>query len=366
VNAVRFGVVGCGAICGVHADGIKGSDGAELVGFFDVVPERSAEASNRHGGHAFASLEELLGRVDAVCVCVPSGTHAEVALAAADQGVHVLCEKPIEVTLAKALRMVEACEGRVKMGVISQHRFAPDIQRLRERILQGDLGKPIACDIRIKWYRTQAYYDSGDWRGTWEQDGGGCLMNQGVHYIDMGQWIMGGIRSVQAQTRTLAHERIEVEDIANALLEFENGAVGVLQGSTSYYPGFVEKIEVHGTWGTAVIEGDLLKVDEVDAEAAGQGLYGKGVMSQPAPNIAVHGVGGVESSVAVPWGEQHRLQIQDFTEAIRTDRDPFITGRDALQPLAAILAVYESARRGGAKVTLEEVAASAAQKTAGT
>lgn len=363
MNSVRLGVVGCGAICGTHADAIRDIDRAELVGFFDTVPDRTQAAATKYGAKAFPTLESLLEAVDAVCVCVPSGLHAEVTMAAANKGVHVLCEKPIEVSAEKALAMVEACEGKVSLGVVSQHRMAEAIQGVRAKVQAGELGKPLACDISIKWYRTQAYYDSGDWRGTWELDGGGCLMNQGVHYIDMGQWMMGGVRSVRAQTRTLAHDRIEVEDIANALLEYRNGAVGVLQGSTSYYPGFSERIEVHGTWGTAVVEADLLKLYEVDAEKAGQGLYGGGVMAQPAPNQSMF---ASASQAAIPWGVQHRAQIADFVDAVWDGRDPFITGWDALEPLRVILAVYESARRGGEEVVLDELWTIPKRKTLGT
>lgn len=352
MSTIRLGVVGCGAICGTHAEAIREIERADLVGFYDVIEDRARTAADKHNGTAFPDLNALLNEVDAITVCVPSGHHAQVTLAAAEKGVHVLCEKPIEVNAEKAFAMVQACEGKVKLGVVSQHRMSEVIQAVRAKVQGGELGKPLACDIAIKWYRTQAYYDSGDWRGTWELDGGGCLMNQGVHYVDMGQWIMGGVRSVRAQTRTLAHERIEVEDIANALIEYNNGAVGVLQGSTSYYPGFSERIEVHGTWGTAVIEGDLLKVYEVDAEKAGQGLYGGGVMAQPAPNQSMFATG---DQTPIPWGVQHRAQIADFVDALLDDRDPFITGWDALEPLRVILGVYESARRGGEEVMLDEV-----------
>jgi predicted dehydrogenase len=209
-----------------------------------------------------------------------------------------------------------------------------------------------------KWFRTQAYYDSGDWRGTWKLDGGGCLMNQGVHYVDMLQWIMGGVRSVRTQMRTATHERIEVEDIANVLLEFENGAVGVIQASTSYYPGLAERLEIHGKWGTAIIEADRLKVWEVDEKAAEEGLYGRGVQKQPTPNIQSHGGHAEGSGSADPsaiWGDQHRLQIQDFTDAILEKRAPFMTGEFALEPLKIILAIYESGRRGGERVCLTEL-----------
>lgn len=357
--SVRYGIVGCGAIHGTHANAIRNIEGAELIGFYDIVPERACAAAERFEAIAAPNLSSLFDQVDAICVCVPSGDHANVGIQAARAGKHVVCEKPIDVTLAAAQSLIDACDvAGVTLTVISQHRFAHDIRQVYEAVRAGALGPILAGDMFNKWFRTQAYYDSGDWRGTWELDGGGCLMNQGVHYVDMLQWIMGGVRSVRSQTRMLAHERIEVEDIANVLVEFENGAVGVIQASTAYYPGLAERLEIHGKWGTAIIEADRLKLWEVDEKAAAEGLYGKGVLSQPAPNVQTQGNQGEGTGAADPsaiWAEQHRLQLEDFTQAIQGDRAPYIGGRDAIEPLKVILAVYESARRGGERIELADL-----------
>lgn len=177
-------------------------------------------------------------------------------------------------------------------------------------------------------------------------------MNQGVHTVDMIQWIMGGVASVQAQVRTSSHA-IEVEDQANVLVEYRNGAMGVIQGSTSYYPGFAERLEVHGEHGTVVIEGDRTKVWRVDPEQAKMGKYGGGVMGQPTPNLHLAGASEwTEDDSSAEWGEQHRLQLEDFARAITDERAPFITGEMALEPLRIILAVYESAKNGGVRVAL--------------
>lgn len=338
-------------IHGTHADALAKVDGAQLAGFYDVVPEKAASASEKYEVPAASSLEELFGMVDVVTVCVPSGDHATIAVQAARAGKHVLTEKPIDVTRSAAVALVEACEkANVKLGVISQHRMAPDIQRVREAAQGGELGKLVAGDAYIKWFRSQAYYDSGDWRGTWKLDGGGCLMNQGVHYVDMIQWVMGGVRSVQAMVRTSSHERIEVEDIANVLVEYSNGAVGVIQGSTSYYPGLAERIEVHGHHGTAIVEADRLKVWEVDETAASAGLYGKGLTVRPDPGFETVEDTAASSPAILP--DLHLLQVEDFTRAVVDDRDPFVTGRDALAPLEVILAIYESARKGGVQIAV--------------
>jgi predicted dehydrogenase len=354
---VRIGIVGCGAIHSTHAQAIRRISQATLSGFFDVVPDRSQAASLAFGAPWYESLAALCASSDSLAVCVPSGLHGEVGKLAARHGVHLLVEKPIEVTIDAARGLVEACRlANVKLGVISQHRFAPDIVRLKEAIQAGELGELIEGDATIKWYRTQAYYDSGEWRGTWKLDGGGCLINQGVHYIDMIQWLMGGVSSVQAQVRTAAH-RIEVEDVAAALVEFKNGAIGVIQGSTSFFPGFAERLEIHGKRGSVMIEGDRAKVWELNKnEGDDLSPYGRGVTSQPTPNIA-YSDRLPEPPVGDPqdrWIEQHRLQIEDFVNAIIEDRDPFITGEMALEPLKVILAIYESARRGGERVWVPE------------
>lgn len=352
---VRFGVVGCGVIHGTHCDALQRIDGAKLTAVHDILPERTRAASEKYGVVGVDSLEELFDHVDVVNVCVPSGLHSEIAVRAAQAGKHVLSEKPIEINLANAQAMVAAAKkAGVKLGTISQHRFAKDMQRLQQAAQGGELGRLLVGDMTVKWYRTQAYYDSGDWRGTWALDGGGCLMNQGVHYVDMIQWIMGGVKSVQAITKTTSHD-IEVEDHAMALVEYKNGAIGVLEGSTCCFPGFSERVEVHGTCGSVVLEGDKIKHWEIDPNAANDpSPYGRGVTAQPTPKDDLYGENSTEGSGAADptaiWMEQHRLQIEDFARAVADDREPFITGEMALEPLKVILAIYESSRRGGERV----------------
>ena len=354
---MRIGVVGCGVVHGTHCEAVKEIDGAELTAVYDVVSDRGKATAEKYGTHAAASLDELFGMVDAVNVCVPSGDHHKIGIAAAKAGKHVLCEKPIDVTYPNALAMVEACEkARVTLGVISQHRFSKDMQELHRLAHDGSFGRLLQGDAYIKWYRSQNYYDSGDWRGTWALDGGGCLMNQGVHYVDMLQWVMGGVEAVQAQVRTAAHQRIEVEDIANVLVEYKNGAIGVIQGSTSFFPGLAERLEVHGLYGSVVIEGDLFKFVKIDAEKCGLGLYGDGVNKQPTPSVHLHGEksedkGGAADPTAA-FGNQHQMQIEDFVCAVKDGRAPYITGRMALEPLKVILAIYESGKKGGARVEI--------------
>lgn len=355
---VRYGLVGCGAIFPTHADALKQIEGAKLTAVYDTLREKACAGGERFECLAANSFEEMLGQCDAVIVCTPSGLHSVVGIQAVEAGKHVIVEKPIDTTLAKAQSLVDAAKrAGVKLATISQHRFANSVRRARDAAQSGELGPLLAGDAYIKWYRTQAYYDSGDWRGTWELDGGGCLINQGVHMIDMIQWIMGGVKSVQAQVRTAAHD-IEVEDIAQTLVEYKNGAIGVIYGSTSFYPGLAERLEVHGKHGTVILEGDRVKMWKADPVAAAQGLYGGGVMMQPTPSQHTadqNEAALIESSVedaSCKWGEQHRLQLEDFTRAIQEDREPFITGEASLEPLKVIMGIYESARNGGARVLL--------------
>lgn len=360
-NPLRFGIVGCGVIAPTHGNvltKLKAEGLAELVAVADIDKPKAQAFADKHGAKAFGSLEELLqdGGVDAVTICTPSGLHGRMAVQIAQSGRHALSEKPLDVWLDQADMAIEAAKkAGVVYGGIFQERFAPDAMRLKRAIDGGAFGEIVLACAETKWYRSQAYYDSGDWRGTWALDGGGCLMNQGVHYVDMLQWIMGGVRSVQAQVRTAAH-KIEVEDVATALVEFRNGAIGVIQGSTSFYPGLAERLEVHGTHGSIIVEGDRVKLWEVDPSAEDGSLYGRGVKAQPTPNVHTHG-SSAASAAADPsalWTEQHRLQLEDFTRAVADGRDPFITGEEALEPLKVILAIYRSAKQGGKRVEIAE------------
>lgn len=345
MGKIRFGVIGCGVIHSLHCDALTASDSATLSAVYDVIPERAESAADKYGCAAPKSLDDLWPLVDAVCLCVPSGLHGKLGALAASQGKHVLTEKPVDVFLQPALDMISACEhAGVKHGCISQHRTAPDIIRLREAAQGGELGQLLHGDSLTKWYRTQEYYDSGDWRGTRAMDGG-CLLNQGVHYVDMIQWVMGGAHSVQAVVKTVGHQ-VEVEDDALAIVHYKSGAMGLIQASTVCYPGFGERLEVHGKHGSVIIESDLVKVWQVDEKAAASGAYGLGRTGRPEGMATT----AAPQGQAIDWGIQHRTQIEDFVQAIRNDRDPMVTCVDALEPLKIILAIYKSSEMGGALV----------------
>ena len=354
---LRFGLVGCGVIAPTHADALCLLPQAALVACCDSRPDRAQAFAERYNLRA-VSLDEMLADplVDAVTVCTPSGLHAQIGCRALRAGKHVLVEKPMDVSLSACDSLAQAAQesGRT-LSVVSQHRFDPASVRVKQAMQRGELGALICADARIPWFRTQEYYDSGEWRGTWALDGGGALMNQGVHTVDLLLWICGPVESVYAQTRTLAHARLETEDIACATLSFANGAVGTLLASTALFPGFAARLGVHGARGSAVIEGDTLSLLAVQ----GQEMIAGQDANRHAMQVAQGGTQAAtarRASSALPpstlqWGDAHRAQLADFIHCCRTGETPLADARGARAAVALVLAVYQSARTGQA-VTL--------------
>jgi len=362
-EALRIAIVGCGTIAPTHADAIRAisDDSIRLVACCDDIPTRSAKFAETYGVRA-VSWTDLLADpdIDAVSICTPSGVHADLGVEAMKAGKHVLIEKPLEISIAACDRLIDAqaVTGRT-LACVCQHRFDPSTLFVRDAVSRGDLGSVALVDARVTWYRTQQYYDSADWRGTWELDGGGCLMNQGVHTVDLMLWLCGPARSVFAQTRTLGHERIEVEDCVAATVAFDNGAIGTIVASTAAYPGFPVRLAIHGTQGTAVLEGDALQTYAIIGEKA---IYGQ----TAAPHAVSIATGGTRSTVSnssvsepvdapdegegptVParWGDSHRAQIADFARCCRTGEKPLVGGLEGRAAVELILAIYESARSG--------------------
>jgi UDP-N-acetyl-2-amino-2-deoxyglucuronate dehydrogenase len=338
-----FAIVGCGVIAPTHARAIRALPGARLVAAVDVDEDRARRLTDDFGGDPETDLDRVLARpdIDVVSVCVPSGLHAEIGCRAAAAGKHVLVEKPIDITLEAADRLIATAKrSGVKLSVVSQYRYSPGVQQVRSLIDDGRLGRLILGDAIVKWYRSQAYYDSGDWRGTWALDGGGCLMNQGIHYVDLLQWLMGPVESVVAHCATSAH-RIEVEDVALAILTFRNGAIGTLQGSTAVYPGLPERLEISGDGGTVIVEVAQLVLCELKDEKGEVGAYGakgKTARERVSTSAAADPAALAQSS--------HLPQMTDLLRAIDTGGEPLITGEAGRKPLEVILAVYESAKQG--------------------
>jgi UDP-N-acetyl-2-amino-2-deoxyglucuronate dehydrogenase len=342
-----FGIVGTGVIAAMHADAIAALPGARLVAITDTEAGSAAAFAAARGGTAEPSLDALLARadVDVVCVCVPSGLHAEVGVRAAQAGKHLVVEKPIDVTLAAADRLIEAARtAGVALTVISQHRFDPGLIETKRLLSDGTLGPLVLGEARTKWYRGQAYYDSAGWRGTSAMDGG-SLLNQGVHYVDLLRWCMGPVAEVTAVCTTQAHQ-IEVEDTALAILRFTSGAVGTIMSSTAAFPGFPQRLEITGTSGTVILEdgqivrrafGNDARPDHARPDQTGA--------ADPTPP----GDGGRPGAAADPAAldvSGHAAQIGDLLAAIGEGREPAVGGQAGRDALEIVCAVYESSRSG--------------------
>ena len=353
---LTFAIVGCGAIAPTHAKAIAALPGdARLTHCCDENATLAGEFAAKYNLKT-ATFEELLRApsIDVISFCTPSGLHASLGVRALEAGKHVVIEKPMEVTTAACDTLLAAQRSSGgKLAIISQHRFDPSSQLVRATLDRGELGKLVLAEARIPWFRTQDYYDSGAWRGTWAFDGGGCLMNQGIHTVDLLLWLAGPVKTVYAQMRTAAHERIEVEDVVSATLTFANGAIGTLMATTSAYPGFPAYLGIHGTQGSAVIEGDELQLLAIKGRET---VYGK-TANAHALQVAT---GGTRSATAhasaIPeapvapgtwaWGDAHRAQFADFIRAVRTNGTPLVDGIAGRAAVQLINAVYESARSG--------------------
>jgi len=339
-----FGIIGCGMIAEFHTQAINDLENAEVVAAFSRS-KANVEKIAGMAGHSCAIYDDLDAMLkhpglDVVCICTPSGAHMEPALKAASAGKHVVVEKPLEITLPRCDAIIDACDkAGVRLCTIFPSRFGAANLRLKEAIDLGRFGRLTLGDTYVKWWRTQQYYDSGGWRGTWALDGGGALMNQAIHNVDLISWLMGDVASVIAQTATLAHERIEVEDTAVACLQFQSGALGVIEAATSAYPGLLKRTEIHGDRGSARVEQDDITLwdfqekvpsdNEVLADIAGQSGFKAGASD---PRGITH-VG-------------HRDQLADFLQAIDTHSAPKVDGREGRKSVEIIRAIYRSAQTG--------------------
>ncbi len=339
---VGFGIIGCGMISNFHAKAIDELRGVKLVACYDGRPESAVRLAESTGCRAYPTLEAMLAdpQVHVVTVCTPSGAHCDPAIAAARAGKHVIVEKPLEITLKRCDAIIDACErNHVTLSTIFPSRFHQSNQQLREAIAAGRFGRVTLAEAYVKWYRSQAYYDSGAWRGTWQLDGGGALMNQAIHNVDLLNWLVGPVVEVSAYTATLAHERIQVEDTAVATLRFASGALGVIEASTAAYPGYLKRLEIHGSTGSAAIEEE----DIVAWDFAGKGRGDAAVKRQMAERKS--GGGGASDPSAIGH-HAHAAQFRDVLNAIRTKQAPAVDGREGRRAVEIILAIYKAAEIG--------------------
>jgi len=337
-----FAIVGTGMISRFHARAIEEVRGTQLVACCDQVADRASQFAGEVGCAPYDNLTKMLAdpAVDIVTIATPSGAHKEPAVAAARAGKHVIVEKPLEITLRRCDSIITECEKQgVKLGTIFPSRFHDSSVQMRKAIDQGRFGRLTLGDAYVKWYRTQEYYDSGAWRGTWKLDGGGALMNQAVHTVDLLSWLMGPVAEIQAQTATLAHKRIEVEDVATATLRFKSGALGVIEATTAAYPGYLKRIELHGSHGTAVLEEEDLKTWDFAKKTRGDAAILKAMRTSKST-----GGGAADPSAIGHHG--HTQQFRDFVKAIKTDGVPAVDGHEGRKPIEIILAIYQAAQTG--------------------
>ena len=334
MTALGVAIVGCGMIGVNHARAIARHAALEIVALVDAVPESAATLADLVSGELglerpgeFATLEAALeaGGVHLVVICTPSGTHVQLAEEALSAGMHVVIEKPLDVSMPRARHIAELARDAEARGlvtsVICQHRFDPASVLVAGAAHSGRFGRLTSAVASVSWWRGQEYYDSGSWRGTWELDGGGAVMNQGVHTVDLLVWFLGRPVEVTAHTALLAHERIEVEDVAVATVRFESGALAVIHMTTSAYPGLSARIQVHGTEGSAIIDDDELEYFH----------------SRDDDHVIET---GERESDAFVLG--HLRQYEDVVEAIQSGRPPGVRVDDALLSLAVVRAIYLS------------------------
>ena len=339
-----FGIVGLGLIADFHAKAIQAISGgrSSLVACCSRSAEKAQGFSKKYGCTGYTDINKFLAHpgLDIVSLCTPSGAHLEHSLAAAKVGKHVIVEKPLEITPERCDKIIASCEkAKVSLAGVFQSRFSEVAGIVKKAVDQGRFGTLVLGDAYVKWFRSQEYYDDGGWHGTQSLDGGGALINQSIHAVDLLQWFMGPVESVQAFTGTIGHERIEVEDNAVAALRFRNGAFGVIEGSTSVYPGFLKRIEISGTKGSVILEEETLKAwdfaeglpeDEEIREKFGAGAETGGGAADPA---------------AISF-EGHRRQFEEFITSLEQGRSPLVDGREAKKAVQIIQAIYASAKKG--------------------
>ncbi|MCW4027250.1 MAG: Gfo/Idh/MocA family oxidoreductase [Candidatus Bathyarchaeota archaeon] len=334
---VRFGIVGTGVGANFCAQGISAISNADMANVVAVTSQRKERAlefaSKWDLTHWYTDYREMLEKADmeAVIVSTPHHLHHRMVLESVESGKHVLVDKPMAVSLREADEMIEEARTKgVKLGVNFQSRFDPTFRKVKEAVEEQRFGRLILGEAAVKWFRTQEYYDTSPWRGSWGTEGGGALINQAIHTIDLLVWIMGSPRYLWGQIDTVGH-KIEVEDLAVAAMRFENGALGMIQGSTAIYPGLPTRLEVHGTRGTAIVEGEVLKrwsiigEEEIVSEEAKEGLK-----SWARPELAP--------------ATNHASLIKDFAQAIIDDREPYVNGVEGRKSLEVIMAIYRSGR----------------------
>ena len=332
---IHVGLIGGGNITDTHARAARAIPGVAISAIYGTNAEKVNRLCHEHGANPYLDLDAFLNHrpMDFVAIGSPSGLHAVHGIAAARCGLHVLTEKPIDISSSRAEELVEVAEkAGVKLGVMFQDRHKPDVRRLKQWIDNGVIGRPLLAEARVKWYRPPEYYSQSKWRGTLAMDGGGALINQAVHSLDLLLWMMGDVAHVQARTAAAIHA-IEGEDTAIALLEFASGALGLLQATTSAFPGYPRRLEITGTEGTVILEQD--RIIAADLRNAPHGVSA-GVPSDDKENT---------SSPVVSDFTGHQAIFEDFIRAIRENGTPLCDGHEGLRSILLVEEIYRAAKR---------------------
>jgi predicted dehydrogenase len=331
----HIGLVGSGNITQTHARAAKAIPGVRIAAIYGTNPQTVARLATEHDARPYTDFAAFLAHqpLDLVILGTPSGLHAEQGIAAAQHGLHVLTEKPIDISTKNADALIAAADkAHVKLAVIFQDRLKPNIQRLKQWLDRGLLGKLLLVDARVKWYRPPDYYSGSKWRGTFAHDGGGALINQAIHTVDLLLWLLGDVARVQARTATVLH-KIEAEDTAVATLEFANGAVGTFLATTAAYPGYPRRVEITGTEGTVILEHDRIVAADLRTPPPDLAAITAGDTNKSAQSAAVTDISG------------HKAVIEDFLHAIANDSQPICDGREGRRSLALVESIYHSARQ---------------------
>lgn len=368
-DTLKVAITGCGVIGRTHAVALQEFPEVGIVALVDAIPEAAEsladliEANGRPRPSVHASLGDAFAAadIDLVALATPSGLHIQQSLEVLAAGKHVVIEKPLDVDLSRAQEIeaaaTEAARRGVVASVISQHRFDQASVAVADAVAKGRFGRLTSAIASVAWWRGQNYYDSGDWRGTWTMDGGGALMNQGVHTVDLLLWFMGRPVEIHAHTARLAHERIDVEDTAVATVTFENGGMAVLHATTAAYPGLTVRIQLMGSEGSAVVDNDQLQYfhsKDSGGASADMGLQGGG--NQAREELAKYPEEDYEAKDPTVYPAGHIRQYRDILGAIAEGRRPGVTVSDAVNALATVRAVYVSATLNQA-VLFEDVLA---------
>jgi len=343
-----FAIIGTGAVASIHAQAILAIENAYLLGVLSKTKQKALTFAEKYNCSVFNSIEELLEikELDIVCICTPSGAHLDPAIQCIRAGKHCLIEKPLEVNLEKCdaiIREADKSKG-VKVAVVFHNRFYKVSKDLKSAVDADRFGKFVLGSAYVKWSRDEKYYESAEWRGTWELDGGGALMNQAIHSVDMLQWYMGPIESVQAITGNIRHKNIEVEDTVVAMVQFKNGALGTIECSTAVFPGSYKRLEIMGTKGSVVMEENNILQWQFDSELTNDSSIRE---NHSANQLSK---GGVSNPMDISYFG-HKEQMEDLIQAILLDRKPLIDAHEGRKSVEIVRAIYKSAK-SGEKVTL--------------